>query len=546
MLEKWQVIIMAVLKHIASKNVNYTDSLTYLLFQHDESVKKPILDEQGRMILREEYYLEGLNCDPFLFDEECEKLNNQYHKNQSYREIKSHHYIISFDPNDRDDCGLTGERAQALGMEYASKNFPGHQALVCTHTDGHNGSGNIHVHIVINSLRKLDVKPQPFMERPCDSRAGYKHHLTNDYLVHLKKSLMEICIRENLHQVDLLSPAEVKISEREYWAARKGQLQLDNDNAEILAAGLKPRQTVFQTQKQFLRNAIEDCAASSDSFEDFIKRLYEKYHVIVTDKRGRLSFLHPERNKNISERSLGTRYSKESILKLFGTVRQAPEQTADVSTTPITDYHADSIAVLFIKSDLRLVVDLQNCVKAQQSRAYERAVKVANLKQMANTIIYIQENGFDTMEDLQKSYDEISQKLRESRKEVKDTEGQIRQYNQQIHYTGQYLAHKKTYAQMLNVKNKKAFRSEHESDITLYEEARKYLKSIHPDGKFPSMKILKDEKDKLTIQKDAQYDTYKYFKDYQKELRTVCKNVEAILGKPLVQEQTQEKSTTRD
>ena len=47
---------------------------------------------------------------------------------------------------------LTGKRAQELGLEYAKANFPGHQALVCTHMDGHNGSGNIHVHIVINSL----------------------------------------------------------------------------------------------------------------------------------------------------------------------------------------------------------------------------------------------------------------------------------------------------------------------------------------------------------------------------------------------------------
>lgn len=87
---------------------------------------------------------------------ECEKLNAQYHKNQNYDDIKSHHYILSFDPKDKDDHGLTGEQAQVLGMEYAKKNFPGHQALVCTHMDGHNGSGNIHVHIIINSLRKLD------------------------------------------------------------------------------------------------------------------------------------------------------------------------------------------------------------------------------------------------------------------------------------------------------------------------------------------------------------------------------------------------------
>lgn len=123
-------------------------------------------------------------------------LNAQYHKNQNYDEIKTHHYLISFDPADKDECGLTGEQAQAIGMEYVKANFPGHQALVCTHMDGHNGSGNIHVHIVINSLRKLDVPQQPFMERPIDCKAGYKHHLTKDYLKHLQQSLMNICLRK--------------------------------------------------------------------------------------------------------------------------------------------------------------------------------------------------------------------------------------------------------------------------------------------------------------------------------------------------------------
>ena len=157
---------MAILKHIASKNADYGEAQRYLIFQYDESTKKPLLDENGHLQPREEYYLDGINCDPFTFDTECMELNAAYHKNQNYNEIKSHHYILSFDPNDKDEHGLTGERAQQLGLEYAKKNFPGHQALVCTHTDGHNGSGNIHVHIVINSLRKFDVERQDFMERP--------------------------------------------------------------------------------------------------------------------------------------------------------------------------------------------------------------------------------------------------------------------------------------------------------------------------------------------------------------------------------------------
>ena len=177
---------MAILKHIASKSSNYGAALEYLIFKHDELRKTPILDQNGNRIMRDEFYLDGLNCEPYSFDAACQQLNREYQKNENKDEIKSHHYIISFDPRDSTENCLTGKRAQELGLEYAKANFPGHQALVCTHMDGHNGSGNIHVHIVINSLRKLDVPKQPFMERPIDCKAGYKHHLTKDYLKYPK------------------------------------------------------------------------------------------------------------------------------------------------------------------------------------------------------------------------------------------------------------------------------------------------------------------------------------------------------------------------
>ena len=172
---------MAILKHFAVKNADYGAVIDYLKYQHDEFHLVPILDENGNSMLRDEFYFDGLNCNPEAFDLECELLNQQYHKNQRYDEIKCHHYIISHDPMDVADHGLTGEQAQAIGMEYAEANFPGHQALVCTHTDGSNNSGNIHTHIIINSLRKEDIAPQPYTERAIDRKAGYKHHLTKEY-----------------------------------------------------------------------------------------------------------------------------------------------------------------------------------------------------------------------------------------------------------------------------------------------------------------------------------------------------------------------------
>ena len=233
---------MAILKHIASKSSSYGAALEYLIFKHDELRKTPILDQNGNRIMRDEFYLDGLNCEPYSFDAVCQQLNREYQKNKNKNEIKSHHYIISFDPRDSTENCLTGKRAQELGLEYAKANFSGHQALVCTHMDGHNGSGNIHVHIVINSLRKRDVPKQPFMERPIDCKAGYKHHVTNEYLKHLQKSLMDLCRREFLHQVDLLSPSRTGVTEAEYWAQRR----LDEKNRKSKRKDLRPIRQSFK------------------------------------------------------------------------------------------------------------------------------------------------------------------------------------------------------------------------------------------------------------------------------------------------------------
>ena len=154
------------------------DALEYLLFQHDEKSGKVIYDDLGRKLLREEYNIDGLNCEPMAFDVECKRTNATFHKNQNQKDIKSHHYIISFDPKDAVECGLIGQRAQELSIELTREIFPGYQALVVTHTDGGNHSGNIHTHIVINSVRKYDAPREDYMTQPGDHKAGRKHRST--------------------------------------------------------------------------------------------------------------------------------------------------------------------------------------------------------------------------------------------------------------------------------------------------------------------------------------------------------------------------------
>ena len=550
---------MAILKHIASKNADYGEAERYLIFQHDEYTQKPILDENGHMLIREEYYLDGINCDSFTFAAECQETNAYFHKNQSYNEIKSHHYIISFDPKDRDEHGLTGELAQQLGVEYAKENFPGHQALVCTHTDGHNGSGNIHVHIVINSIRKYDTEPQPYMEFDRDSKAGYKHHLSDRYRIYLKQKVMDMCTANGLNQVDLLTPAERKISEKEYWAKRRGQKKLDKHNAQLEKKGLTPRQTTFQTEKQYLRDAIDTVTSQAISQEDFSRLLSEKYNITFKVSRGRYSYLHPNRSKYITGRSLGTLYEEKHLLQIFQenstsqiTENPVPDisQVVNSSTPTVSAYAATTTEAphtfLFIKSDLRLVTDLQHCIKAQQSQAYAQKVKLSNLKMMAQTVAYVQEHGFQSKADLDAALSDASAQSTDARNTLKSTENTLKNVNEQIHYTGQYLANKSIYSDYRKSRNKEKFYDDHRAELTLYESALRILKEKSQGNKLPTLKMLRKEKNRLTELQTMQREDFNARREHERELRTVCSNVDIILGTSQVQnrqrEHTQEKS----
>lgn len=589
---------MATLKHIASKNADYGRALEYLIFEHDES-GNPIRDEEGNMLMRERFILDGINCVPFSYDLECRILNSQYHKNWKSSEIKSHHYIVSFDPADCRKGKLTPEHAQELGMELAAKCFPGHQILVCTHEDGHNKSGNIHVHICFNSLRKLDVDLLPFMDREIDGKAGYKHHLTEEYLQFLQAEVMQMCEREGLHQVDLLTPSKTHIRDGEYRAGQHGQEKLDELNERIRAAQMKPTQTVFQTQKQFLRESVKSAAERASSLEEFKKLMQDDYGIAVKDRRGRFSYLHPERQKYITDRALGSDFEKEKILEIIrmnmraaahgmpaeGTAlgeETSPARTATAASQadekqpayedshpmdsyaspptsasesasssepdkqfhddrplvdydPSYDYHADPVAILYVRSSLRLVVDLQTNIKAQQSQAYANKVKLSNLKEMARTVVFIQEYGYDTYEELVRDQSYYSGKIQAIENSAKITKEKLKGVNEQIHFAGQYYSTRALHSDFLKAWNKKRFRSEHLEELQKYDESVRYFKE-NAGGTIPSMKELKHQKEELSILKEKQLQDLQSLRHYEKTLKTAVSNVNAILGMDTAQE----------
>ena len=491
---------------------------------------KPVLDDMGKKIPREEYYMDGINCVPYSFAKDCEDTNKFYKKNNNHAGVKSHHFIISFDPADVKECNLTGTHAQELCLEFAKKNFPGFQTLVVTPTDGHNHSGNIHTHIVINSVRKFNVEHEEYMTQPNDHLAGYKHRNTPAFLQHLQKEVMAMCEREGLHQVDLLSPAAKKITQQEYMAQRSGQKKLDELNKQIIAEGFKPTTTVYQTQKQFLRDAIDECSSIANNFEGFQSLLLEKYNISVIESRGRYRYLHPERDKQTTEKALGSHYGKQYLEQIFGNSEQVKTTTSThVDSVTVNDYHRDPIMILYYKSQLHLVVDLQTNVKAMQSPSYAQKVKISNLQKMANTIIYVEENGFDTQTDLQSTLSTEKEKLSDIEKQAEILSIKIKSLNKQIHFTGQYLSSKRIYTEFLKSPNKKLFRQGHLEQIQAYEEARSKLKDFFPNGEYLQLKDLKEQKAIIQKQMEELKSELKYHRDYCRDLETADANVTAIL-----------------
>ncbi len=307
---------LAILKHISSKNADYGAAEKYLTFKHDEFSMKPTLDENGRLIPREDYRISTLNCGEEDFAIACMRSNLSYGKNQKRDDVKSHHYIISFDPRDGEENGLTVDKAQELGEKFCAEHFPGHQAIVCTHPDGHNHTENIHVHIVINSLRINDVPMLPHMDRPADRKAGCKHRCTDATMEYLKAELMELCHREQLYQIDLLNGSKERVTEREYWAKKKGQKALDERNEKIIASGLKPRRTKFETDKDKLRQIIRKALETATSYNEFSELLLRQ-GISVKESRGRLSYLTPDRTKPITARRLGDDFDRNAVFAMF-------------------------------------------------------------------------------------------------------------------------------------------------------------------------------------------------------------------------------------
>ena len=529
---------MATFKHISSKNADYGAAEQYLTFEHDEFTMKPTLDKNGRLIPRDDYRISSLNCGDEDFAIACMRSNLKYGKNQKREDVKSHHYIISFDPRDAPDNGLTVDRAQALGEEFCKTHFPGHQALVCTHPDGHNRSGNIHVHIVINSLRIEEVPLLPYMERPADTREGCKHRCTDAAMEYFKAEVMEMCHRENLYQIDLLNGSKNRVTEREYWAKRKGQAALDKENASQAATGEPPKQTKFETDKEKLRQTIRKALAAAATFDDFSSLLLRE-GVTVKESRGRLSYLTPDRTKPITARKLGDDFDRAAVLEALTINAQNAARAAE-TPAPKQEYprnikdrlQRNKAAINAPKQDsVQRMVDIAAKKAEGKGRGYEKWATLHNLKQMAATVSIYEEAGFTSPEELEAALAAASTELHETTGKLKAVESTLREKKDLQKQLLAYIKTKPARDGLKAQKTEKArknYREQHESDFIISESAARYFKA-NGITKLPASKTLQTEIEQLTREKNSLYNEYREKKENVRELQTVKSNLDKIL-----------------
>lgn len=286
---------MAIIKHISVKNRFYSDAVEYLTCKFDEYTNKPILDEKGRVQERDSYLIEGVNCNADTFGAECIETNRLYGKNNSIKDVKAHHYIISFEPTD----DITMEQAIEFGKQWLEVFVPGHQAVLAVHPDGHNGSQNMHVHIVINSVRKYEGKKEKWHDKPCEWKQGCKHKSTGKLMYNAKKWGMRQCLLLGYGQVDLLTKKHTD----NYWVEKR---LIDKNASDGVGV---------TSNKELIRNTIGKLLPSVDSFEqmvEFLKGIYG-WKIRVTDKS--VTFATANMKKGIRGNKLGEGYGKAELIE---------------------------------------------------------------------------------------------------------------------------------------------------------------------------------------------------------------------------------------
>ncbi len=422
---------------------------------------------------RDGEFISSYECSPQTAEYEFLISKKQYEFITGRSQNKKHDILFyqirqSFEPGT-----IMPEKANQIGYELAMRFTKGkHAFIVATHED----KRYIHSHIYFNSTA-------------LDCTKKFKNFWGSARAV--RRLSDQICIENGLSIIE-----NPKRNKKHYgnWLGDKKEL----------------------SNRDILRRDIDNILAENPkNFEEFL-RLMET--IGYTIKRGKnLIFSYSKFNRPIRCNSLKGNYT-EDILK------ERIEKKTDEKQEEFLD---NNVNIKPVK--ISLIIDIQNSIKAKNSPGYECWAKIFNLKQAAQTLIYLQENNIDEYEKLTNSISEKTGLQNGLSERIKTIEKRLNEIRDLQKHIGNYGKTKEIYTQYRKSEYDKSFLENFEEKIILHEAAKRAFNALRLK-KLPSIKTLKAEYAALKSEKNKLYSEYKKAKDEVKKLTIIKANTDRLLA----------------
>ncbi len=383
--------------------------------------------------------------------------------------VLARHLIQSFLPGE-----ASPEMAHKIGMELCKKILKDeYEFVLSTHID----KGHIHNHIIFNNVNMVTGRCYQ-----SNKKSYHKIRYLSD----------KLCKENNLCVID-----EFYESYKKKYKT-KGKSWYENEQAK--------RGTSWKSRLQF---DIDRLIKQSKDWDEFLKKMADLGYEIKYGKH--IAFKPKGKERFTRARSIGEDYTEERL-------KERITERASIKTPAV-------------KKRIGNVIDISSNAKAKESKGYEYWARKHNLKTMAESVIFIRENGIKSVKELdsfiQKSADE-RQNLQDKIKAVDTEMEQLSGVMEQVHIVKKYRQHYKIYKAN---PSDKAFFEEYKSQITLYENALLELKKFY--SKLPDSKDILDKLDKLSDKKDSLMKEYASTKMAMDELYKIRKNYEIYMGREM-------------
>ena len=239
--------------------------------------------------------------------------------------------------------------------------------------------------------------------------------------------------------------------------------------------------------KQKLKIAIDRLIPISKDLDDLLRRLEAEGYEI---KRGKyISFRAPGQERFTRAKTLGEAYTEEAIAeRIKGKV---------ILKTPKPE-----------RSGVSLLIDIENCIKAQQSAGYERWAKIENLKRAARTMVFLDQHGISHYTDLEQKITELQDSNEQTAAALKTAEHRLPDLALLIKHTATYKELKPLYSEYKKSHDKEKYLRGREREIILFEASARALKAAGVGDKLPDLAKLREEYSRLSEEKNRLYAEY--------------------------------------